>query len=417
MKKIVSLVVVMFMIVALFSACGQGDTTDSKAATNETSSQTSNDSKDTSTDKEKSDSGKESLADQIFKGIEPLAKPTDLNFGLLSDSQHGFVCYFIDQIGGYDKVGITPKFNIFGNGPVMVEAVSSNGWDCGTYGVGGTLAGSVGYGALVLGAATRDNCIWIFASNDSDIVKAGKVTKDSPELYGTAEAWKGTEVYLPTGTTMHYALAKGLDKLGLTTNDVKMTHMDVPSVNTALLAGKGEAGGLWSNFVFSKKINEKYTPVIKAADVGANMITVLTANAKSYADEVKRAAIDKWVEMYYAVIDWLYDDNGTLNQENLSFFVEKYLEWDEANGIMATPEDIISMIKESPYFTLEETYDTFNKTVDTEDGKMSELEFMDYDVLKFFISCGNYKPDSVGKLLNKTHIPDVVNKLYDLKHK
>ncbi len=71
----------------------------------------------------------------------------------------------------------------------------------------------------------------------------------------------------------------------MTTEDVQLTHMDVPTVNTTLLSGQGEVGGVWSNFVFSKAIHEKFTPVIKSQDVDADMITVYAANPRSYADQ------------------------------------------------------------------------------------------------------------------------------------
>lgn len=361
------------------------------------------------------ESQEEKLLNEILEGVEPLEKPVDMTWGILSDSQHGFVSYFLHQIGAYEKVGINDTFIVFGNGPVMVEALPANSWDIGTYGIGGTLAGGVGHGALVLGAATYDNALWIFASNDSDIVKAGKNVAESPELYGSAETWKGKNIFLPTGTTLQYALVKGLEKFGLTTEDVQLTHMDVPTVNTTLLSGQGEVGGVWSNFVFSKAIHEKFTPVIKSQDVDADMITVYAANPRSYADPEKKPAIVKWIEMYERVIDWLYDGTDTINQDKLDIFVQYYQQWNEENGIKSDVDELKDLVLLSTYIQLKENYELFHTEVETEDGKMSRIEQLNYDPLKFFISVGNYQPDSVQKLLDNTHLSEVIDQLYENK--
>jgi sulfonate transport system substrate-binding protein len=357
--------------------------------------------------------GEVSLADEIFPDIEPLETPTELTFGQLSDSQHGFVSYFLYQINAYEKVGITPKFVVFGNGPVMVEALPANSWDCGTYGIGGILAGTVGHGTYILGGATYDNGLWIFAKKDSDIVKAGTNVPESPELYGTAETWKGKDIYLPTGTTLHYALVVALDKFGLTSDDVKMTHMDVPTVNTTLLSGQGEIGGVWSNFVFSEALHKDYMPVIKPQDVKADMITAYVANPRSYEDPVKKQAIIKWVEMYETVVDWLYDGGDTLNEEKLDVFVGYYKEWNELNGIKSEKDELKKLCHISPYISLKQNYDLFHTEVDTEDGKMSQLEELNYNVLKFFVGLGNYQPDSIEKMLNNTHNSEAIDIIYE----
>lgn len=407
MKRFWSLVLTIVMIVPFLMACTSAPTAapsnDQPQAPAADPAQSAADGFDVDT-----------LADEIFAGVEPLETPTDLVFGQLSDSNHGFPVYFIEQIGGYKKVGINAKFVVFANGPVMVEALPANEWDAGTYGIGGILSGTVGHGALILGAATLDNNVTVVASNDSDIVKAGKNFPEYPELYGTAETWRGKNVYLPTGTTLHYTLVKGLERLGLTTDDLKITHMAVPTVATTLLADQAEVGGVWGNFTFKDEVLAKYTPVIQCQDVGADMITAFTANPNSYKDPVKKAAITKWLELYFKVVDWLYDGTETINQEKLDFFAGKYQEWNDMNGINSVPEEMKKLIINSPYVSLKQNYEMFHTEVETEDGKMSQTEFMDYDVLKFFVSVGNYQQEDLAKMLDNTHVSDSVDLIYEL---
>ena len=398
MKKLVYILLVLALLVPIIAGCTPEKPAQEEPAFDEPAAEKP---------------AERNLAEEIFAGVEPLENPTDLIFGQLSDSQHGFPQWFFDAIGGYDMVGITADFAIFGNGPVMVEAVPAGGWDAGTYGLGGTLAGKIGHNVVSLGAATYDNAIFIFGAKDSDVVEAGTTVDGYPTLYGSAETWKGKDVYLPTGTTAQYVLAKGLEKFGLTTEDVTLTHMDVPSVNTALLAGQGDFGALWSNFVFKKDILENYIPVMRAKDVNADMITTYNANPNSWKDPDKKAAIIKWVEMYTRFVDWIYDDNGNLIEENVKPTLEYYIEWNESNGIKSDYDELRQMIDLTNWVSIEEQYELFNKEVETEYGVIDGISNIDYEVLKFFIEAGNYLPEAAETFVERPHNPEAIFEIYE----
>jgi hypothetical protein len=119
--------------------------------------------------------------------------------------------------------------------------MSSGGWDCGTYGIGGTLSGSIGHGALVLASAARDSGSFrFFVPKDSDIVKAGKGMSRYPRAVGNRRHVERKGNLSSHGNDLSLRPNKGLEKFGLTAKDVKLTHMDVTSVNTALMAGRGQ---------------------------------------------------------------------------------------------------------------------------------------------------------------------------------
>ena len=348
-----------------------------------------------------------------FANVEPLKTPTELGIGLLSGTHASSIVYFIGKLGGFEKVGIKPKITAFANGPVMVEAMNSGAWDFGVYGLGGTLAGSLGYGAKVVGAATRDaGSLQFFAPNDSPIVKSGKNMPQYPSLYGTKEIWKGKEIYLPTGTTLHFTLATALSKFGLTESDVKIVHMDVPNINTALRAGQCPVGALWTSLPYGD-INEKFTPVIKGADL-VSLVNVLAANPDSYKDPVKTEAIKKMIELYYLTVEWLWD--GTkLNEKNKQQAFDWYLQWNEENGVKANARDIEMLMLDSRHYTLEESYKL--ATTKTPDGKMTLMEQANYDPLAFFIKLNRYKPEDGEKLLAGTHDGKYVIEIYEKRKK
>ncbi|WHH56845.1 hypothetical protein [Petroclostridium sp. X23] len=397
MKKVVCIIITVLLCVSMFAACAP-------SAQKEPAPSKSND-----TAPSKSD-GTVSDTDNPYKDVEPLSEPIEITFGILNGSPHGVISVLIEKMGGFEQVGIKPKWQVFGNGPVMVEALASDGWDCGTYGIGGTLSGAIGQGAIHIGASNRDfDSLQFFTPKDSDIVKAGKNISTSPELYGTADTWRGKEIYVPTGTTLHYALAVGLEKFGLTDADVKLTHMDVTNVNTAMRAGKGEVGGLWGNFTYAADLDDKFARVMKASDTGVELVTTMAANPRSYNDPKKREAIKKWAELYFKTVDWVFEQN------NLDKASEMFYEWDEEVGVKATPAECKALLVNNENYTLKENYLMF--TQKSSNGKMTIQEELNYKPLEFFIAKGKYKPEDGEKFLNGSFNGDIVKELYEASQK
>lgn len=349
-----------------------------------------------------------SAENDLFKDVQPLPAPIELKISTIIGSEDGLIIYLIDKMGGFDKVGIKPKFMTFANGPIMNEAIPADAWDVATEGTGGVLSAVIGYGAYIVATSKTENfSMQIFAHIDSDIVRAGKNIKDSPELYGNAETWKGKEIYLPIGTSLHYTLAEGLGKFGLTDNDVKLTNMDVSTVNTLLRAGREQIiGGLWNVFTYETDLKDKfgYVPVMKASDVCGDMVCSLVVHPKSYNDPKKRVAIKKFVELFFKTMDWV--NTG----ENKDIAAHFYTEWNDSVGAKSSYESNKIIVDNCKYFSLKESYDTFNKK--SADGKMTVAEEFNYKPLMFFISKGKYKPQDAQKLLDGYFKSDIINELY-----
>lgn len=406
-KKLLCVTLSMMLVLGMITGCGQtGQSTPETGSTDAKAEESAPASEASSVDAEAEPSEEEG---GIYAGIEPLASPIDLNFGTLTGSHHGMVIYMIERLGGFKKVGINANIESFGNGPVMVEALSSDSWDCGTIGLGGVLSGIITQDMLIIGASARDySSLRVFAKNDSDIVAAGKTLADYPGIYGTAETWKGKEIMLPTGSTLHYVLATGLDKFGLSDSDVALTHMDVPSVNTALRAGKGEIGALWGSFAYADEMNEKYTIVMDANELGIQLPVVMCANPRSYENPEKYEAIKKWMELYFATVDWIYS-----NEENFSEAVEMFTEINEETGATGTVEENRTVLEGDKHYTLEENVALFNDKSD--DGKMLKIEQMHYDPLMFYIKNGSYQSGDEEKLLGGYFKADIINELAEMK--
>lgn len=364
-KKMVALLSVVVMTAGLLAGCGSKDGEDTAASSEYT--------------------------EEAFGDIEALDELTTLSIGSLSSSTHGFTNYLIGKLGGYDAANIDEEVIVFGGGSILVEAMVSGDCEVGVYGLGGTLAGTIGQGFVNLGAASRDyHALQFFAANDSALVAAGE-NSDIAGIYGTAEDWKGSDIFLPVGSTLHYVLSKGLEKLGLTTDDVELTHMEVPNINTALLAGKCEIGGVWTNYPYGD-LNETATPVMTAEAVDVTLITCFAAPESLLADTAKSAAIEKWMELYFAAVDWMY-----ASDENLETAIDWFMEWNEENGIASVRTEIEAHCEYQRCYTLEDNIEMFAEQ--SELGDFSKMVEYNVEPLEFYVDQGIYSEADLEKFI------------------
>jgi len=341
----------------------------------------------------------------VYDGIQPLENKTRLVISTHAGTHHGFIVYLIKQFGGYEKAGIDAEIITFSNGPVQMESLASNSWDCGTTGLGGVLNGVLRNNLVVIGPAAKDNAsINIYAKNTTDIVKTGPTTAHN--VYGIADQWKGREIVATTGSTIHHTLALGLADLGLSLNDVKVTHMDVSSANTALLAGKADIGGVWGAYAYGEALNANYTKVMGAGDLETNISVTLVANPNSYADPAKKAAIAKFVELFYATTAWVYADNGA----NLDKAAKYFTAISEESGVTSTEKANMTTLTHDTLYTLDEAYKMFNDK--TADGLMP-LYAGHRGPLAFYVNTiGNYTASDLANFKVDNFDASIVNRLY-----
>ncbi|MBQ3112351.1 MAG: ABC transporter substrate-binding protein, partial [Firmicutes bacterium] len=142
--------------------------------------------------------------------------------------------------GIFEKYGIELELSTFTNGMVQIEAIDT--YDVGITGIGGILAGTLRYGGTVIDlTCSDDGTQYIYGRPDSNVVASGKGHNTlNPEIYGSAEGWKGAEVLSVKGNVMEYMMLKVLSGVGLTLDDVNPTWVDQPTCNTSLIAGQGD---------------------------------------------------------------------------------------------------------------------------------------------------------------------------------
>ena len=194
---------------------------------------------------------------------------------------------------------------------------------------------------------------------------------------------------------MHYVLYEGLKALGVSPDEIKMTHMNVPNVNTALRAGKAEVGGVWTNFSFGT-LNEIATPVIKAGDFDIPMTVTIQARKETLEGTSKREAITKWLEVYFMAIEWVY-----ASEENTALAVDWYVEFNKGNGVTSTTEEIMALVTSDVWLTLEDNLEMINTMSET--GDYNIFVEAAAEPLKFFVELGNYTQADLDKFIKEEY--------------
>ncbi len=405
MKKLLALLLVLAMAASLFAGCATSSETPAPAESSAPAEEGDAPAEEGGVTFNSVD---EALSQEIFGDIEPLAQETELKLGLSAGATAGFVMWFAGELGAYEATNIASEEIVFANGVVMMEAVASDGWDVGQTGLGGTLSGTKGHDIVTIASAAPDqHSMQIFAPKDSPIVAAGQVTDSAPLLYGTADDWKGQEIFVPVGTTLHYTLGLGLEHFGLTTEDMQLTHMEVPNINTALRAGQCELGGVWGNLSYGD-LNENFVPVMQAADVGVSLVSGMVANPRSYEDETKQLAIKKFLEIYFDVADWM-----SASEDNLAIAADYFQQWNEDNGVPTTIEELNIHLTHTMPYTLEQNYEWFNNEGESGYNQQVENNLLP---LEFYIGLGQYEEADKDKFMDPSYTPDkLVTELYNEK--
>lgn len=292
--------------------------------------------------------------------------------------------YIAQQEGWFEEENLEIEEVLFTNGPVQMESLSSNGWDLGCTGVGGVMAGVLGYDAVVVGASnTDDGTQYVFTRNDSDIVEAGQGSNSiNEEIFGSAETWKDKSILCNTGSVTQYVLIKMLEGFGLTQNDVQFIAMDPATAYSAFLAGEGDACVLTGSGGTFKMLDaaDEYTAVASGPLVDSGLMCNFVANKDSYADEETYEAMKVFMKVYFKALAWM--------AENEEAVVQYCVDMNDENGSSLEPEIAAKYVKADTYYTLEEAVEMMETTAEGSEYCVMEENLL--NVLDFFISVGNY---------------------------
>jgi len=362
MKKVFSMILVLTMVVSM-SACGKSnDNNSSNTPTKDTN--TKEDTK------------------------EVLTKLSISHHPAL----HGLPAYVAIEKGFFKEVGLDVDMTIYLTGASQMEALPSGSWSLGGGGATAGVVGTIGYDVQILGYVGWDGPIDIYVREDSEIYLAGPGKVEGyPNIYGTAENWKGKTFLLPQGTTAHLALLGTLNALGLGEDDVNIVHMEIPAAQTAFRTGEGDAVGQWINFALTAQ-SYGWKKVSSCADAGVDVPLTLYG-----ADKIINSDPDtvvSYIKAYMKAWYWIV--------ENPDEAADLYYQYMIEEGVDTTIESCVKLLanyKPESIDTMLSYYEEDSSTGETLYYK--KLATM----LDYFVKMGKYTQEQVDVAL----APDKLN--------
>lgn len=364
----------------LLGGCGSGNTSSSEGDSG------SGDSKEgTSTVSEEDLEEVWESVKPYYDNIEPLDEDVTVRYGDGVGYQLSVPIYVAWKSGALEELGVNLEWYPSASGPLRVEAIQADEIDLFGSGFAGIAIGCAQGSVKMLNYINDDSVVQKFYVKGDDPLASAE--KNDAGFIGTADDWKGREIYMQSGSTLQYLMGYSLEKIGLSIQDVTPVYMDQPNVSAAMFAGKGETWGVWNFQCYDATLDEEgYVPVVEGYDVGINLVTGYGTSEKAWSDEKTKAGIEKILEAHYATLDWMMDSD-----ENMEYAAKALTYWGEQEGTAVPYEENLAYLQETHYYTLEENQEFFTQTTENDYGTMYEALDMMMNTMDFYIEQGNYQ--------------------------
>lgn len=369
MRKIISLLLVLMLALGLAACGGTSEPSDSTAPSGSTAHE--------------GDEG----------GTTPEVEMMDLKISG-HPAPHSLPNEVAMEKGFFEENGLNVSNTYYISGLSQQEAAPSGTWECGICGIPPTINGALNYGVEIIGFSIYDDAPqYLFVREDSPIYQAGAGNVEGyPDLYGTADTWRGATILAPRGTTAHVLILATLDALGLTEADVNIVHMEVPAAAQAFAAGEGDVMAQWSTFTYDA-LEDGYMPVSTAAAVGLSLPSPILATSEAIAE--KPEAVQRYLDTVVYSMQWINDEanRDELNDIYYNLCIDEgvaisegAVDWSMEIHHIPTVEELQAMLEVDP----ETGMNGFEQQVDT--------------VMSFMIRAGVYEESQRQAVLDAINL-------------
>ena len=258
---------------------------------------------------------------------------------------HGMPLWYAEKAGWLKDAPFKSTFMLFASGAPQVEALAASQWDVGAMGTVPTMMAGIRYGYKIIGISNDEsetNDLWV--RPDSPLLKNKGANPKYPNMYGTADDWKGKKVLATTVSTGHYALTASLNALGLKDSDVSIVHMEQGQAVTAFNAGEGDILQLWAPFSYVAEA-KGWKKVSSGARAGA-VIPGAIGVRKDFAEKYPDLVVD-WLDLYMRGVEMMKTKPAESTQPLLSYFTDYC-------GLELTKEQVEMEFKYRPLFDVNE---------------------------------------------------------------
>lgn len=234
----------------------------------------------------------------------------------------------------------------FANGGAMNEALAADQWEVGTLSAAAVNSLAI-YGAYCIAdIGHSEGGLYTLCQKDSPIAQVQGANPSYPEVYGDADTLKGAVIATNTGTISHLNVIKWLEKLGLTTEDVEIVHMDFPSAYQALMTGNCDVAALNPPTSYQAE-GEGMIVTSSLTNLGVPQFDSIIVSNKAFTD--KKDVLTNYVKAFFEATDALQADPDMAAQLLLDWYVE--------NGAASSLESCKTEIETRPFVTSQEAKD------------------------------------------------------------
>lgn len=271
------------------------------------------------------------------------AEPVTIRVGTLNQ-QLSIPLYYIQQQGWDVENGFKLEISTFAQGSGINEALGSGLVDVFTIGAAAVNSCCV-YDAVFLYSHENSGAGQQFMIRaDSELAKTKGELADYPEVYGTAEAIKGTTFLLPMGTTAQILADVYLQAFGLTEDDVTLVNMsDDATVYQAFVSGEGDFGK--TSYPTADSYNEEYLVACSMESMDIPFYDNILCSRAMFEDESKHEALVSLVVQMIRAAEAFQDEQ---------VLIDTMLGWYETCGVTVDAEAIEHQVLERPFFTYDE---------------------------------------------------------------
>ncbi len=241
----------------------------------------------------------------------------------------------------FTKYGIQIQDQVpfYSAGAPQLEAQPGGEWEIGLIGYTAAITAATKYDMEIIGMCGFDNGDQVLCRTDSDIYKEGTGHIDGyPNIYGSADTWRGKTIITTLGTTRDVCLQLVLATMGLTYDDVTILNMDNESSKTAFESGQAD---LWlptsTSAAQALVAHDDYASIANIADVDCAMFNTIVAT-RSYLAENEDAAV-RFLATFLDASLWCHED---ANKDTMADYYMQLMK--ENQGVEYTPDEAAACV-------------------------------------------------------------------------
>lgn len=238
---------------------------------------------------------------------------------------NGVLCMYVRDQGWPEEAGLDIEYQTYASGAPANEALAAGIWDVGFQGAA-YVFGVINNDAKIIGNYEDTGGDTLFVRPDSKILGVQGYNPTYPEVFGDPETVKGSTILYAAGTSLHQMVLEYLEKIGLSTEDVKLVPMDYQTGLQTFLLGEADILALPTPWSLTVGDEHGWKEIANLRNFTSSMGDVV-ASKEAYED--KRDELVTYMELVYRAADELEADHDLKVKQIMKWYEECGKDTDE----------------------------------------------------------------------------------------